>query len=69
MAFHILIKLKNETVRADLPLYFGAIPLPGEVLTLEIDGRVVQVRVAEISGGNAKKAPASRACTVRAFEI
>ena len=69
MAFHILLKRKNESVKKDLPLYFGAAPAPGEVMTLEIEGRVVQVRVTEISVDQTTKASAGPICIVRAIEM
>jgi hypothetical protein len=69
MAFHILLTLKNETMRQDLPVYFGAVPVPGEVMTLEIEGRVMQVRVTEISVDQAKRTSAGPICTVRAMEM
>ena len=69
MPFQILLKRRDESVREDLPLYFGAAPSPGEVMTLEIDGRVVQVRVTEIRVGKPQKASASPLCTVHAREM
>ena len=50
MPFRILITLKDQTVKEDPRIYYGSVPMPRELITLEIDGRLMRVRVTEISG-------------------
>ena len=51
MPFRILITLKDQTVKEDPRIYYGSVPVPRELITLEIDGHLLRVRVTAITGG------------------
>jgi len=51
MPFRVLVTLKDQTVKEDFRIYYGSLPMPRDVITLEIDGRVMEVRVSAICGG------------------
>jgi hypothetical protein len=51
MPFRILITLKDQTVKEDPRIYYGSVPMPRELITLEIDGHLLRVRVTAITGG------------------
>jgi len=50
MPFRVLVTLKDQTVKEDLRIYYGSLPMPRDVMTLEIDGHVMEVRVTAITG-------------------
>ena len=69
MPFQILVTLKDRSLKEDLRIYFGSVPRPGEMVTLEIDGRVMRVRVTGIGGEASRKPSASQMYRLFAVEI
>lgn len=69
MPFRVLVTLKDQTVKEDFRIYHGSLPTLREVVTLEIDGHVMQVRVTAISGEAKRDVSAQLIYRVHGMEL
>ena len=56
-------------MKEDFRIYYGSLPMPREVITLEIDRHLLRVRVTEISGTANQSVPVHLEYRVLAMEL